>query len=299
LCVSQLEEAKLLHAQGRHEVSISLANYILHNYQLKEEASDIYRVIGKWLAETRSSNSRTILEKYLRPAVSLAEEQSSKICKRLVDRQSQTWFHLAHYADALFKSYEERLSSSEWQAALRLRKHKTKELEVLIKRFKSSKKAEQSDYSLKIQDLQKQLTMDKEEAEKLQVDRDNFLKLALEGYKRCLEIGDKYDVRVVFRQVSMWFSLASQKNVIDNMLSTIKEVQSYKFIPLVYQIASRLGSSKDESGSNSFQSALVSLIRKMAIDHPYHTILQVLKCYPSLVLFIFLLFCLVNWHRTC
>jgi ataxia telangiectasia mutated family protein len=122
--LGKLEEAKLLHAQGRHEVSISLANYILHNYQLKEEASDIYRVIGKWLAETRSSNSRTILEKYLRPAVSLAEEQSSKICKRLVDRQSQTWFHLAHYADALFKSYEERLSSSEWQAALRLRKHK-------------------------------------------------------------------------------------------------------------------------------------------------------------------------------
>uniref|UniRef100_A0A0D3BGD4 Serine/threonine-protein kinase ATM n=1 Tax=Brassica oleracea var. oleracea TaxID=109376 RepID=A0A0D3BGD4_BRAOL len=271
-----IEEAKILHAQGRHEVAISLANYILQNYQLKEEASDIYRVIGKWLAETRSSNSRTILDKYLKPAVSLAKNPSSEISKRLVDRQSQTWFHLAHYADALFKSYEERLSSSEWQAAMRLRKHKTKELEVLIKRYKSSKKGEQSDYSLKIQELQKQLTMDKEEAEKLQVDRDNFLKLALEGYQRCLQIGDKYDVRVVFRQVSMWFNLASQKDVIDNMLSTISEVQSYKFVPLVYQIASRLGSSRDESGSNSFQSALVSLLRKMAIDHPYHTILQLL-----------------------
>ncbi|WZZ44669.1 hypothetical protein YC2023_040928 [Brassica napus] len=282
--LGRIEEAKILHAQGRHEVAISLANYILQNYQLKEEASDIYRVIGKWLAETRSSNSRTILDKYLKPAVSLAKNPSSEISKRLVDRQSQTWFHLAHYADALFKSYEERLSSSEWQAAMRLRKHKTKELEVLIKRYKSSKKAssclppfgEQSDYSLKIQELQKQLTMDKEEAEKLQVDRDNFLKLALEGYQRCLQIGDKYDVRVVFRQVSMWFNLASQKDVIDNMLSTISEVQSYKFVPLVYQIASRLGSSRDESGSNSFQSALVSLLRKMAIDHPYHTILQLL-----------------------
>ncbi|CAH2064912.1 unnamed protein product [Thlaspi arvense] len=282
--LGRIEEAKLLHAQGRHEVAISLASYILGNYQLKEEASDIYRVIGKWLAETRSSNSRTILEKYLKPAVSLAKKQSSEICKRLVERQSQTWFHLAHYADALFKSYEERLSSSEWQAALRLRKHKTKELEVLVKRFKSSKKAsctlppfgEQSDYSLKIQDLQKQLTMDKEEAEKLQIDRDNFLKLSLEGYQRCLEIGDKYDVRVVFRLVSMWFNLASQKNVIASMLSTINEVQSYKFVPLVYQIASRLGSSRDESGSNSFQSALVSLVRKMAIDHPYHTIFQLL-----------------------
>ena len=31
----------------------------------------------------------------------------------------------------------------------------------------------------------------------LQDDRDNFLSLALEGYKRCLVIGDKYDVRVV------------------------------------------------------------------------------------------------------
>ncbi|KAF8094951.1 hypothetical protein N665_0348s0034 [Sinapis alba] len=274
--LGRIEEAKLLHAQGRHEVAISLANYILQNYQLKEEASDIYRVIGKWLAETRSSNSRTILDKYLKPAVSLAKNPSSEISKRLVDRQSQTWFHLAHYADALFKSYEERLSSSEWQAAMRLRKHKTKELEVLIKRYKSSKKGEQSDYSLKIQELQKQLTMDKEEAEKLQVDRDNFLKLALEGYQRCLQIGDKYDVRVVFRQVSMWFNLASQKYVIDNMLSTINEVQSYKFVPLVYQIASRLGSSRDESESNSFQSALVSLLRKMAIDHPYHTILQLL-----------------------
>ncbi|XP_048590826.1 serine/threonine-protein kinase ATM isoform X1 [Brassica napus] len=274
--LGRIEEAKILHAQGRHEVAISLANYILQNYQLKEEASDIYRVIGKWLAETRSSNSRTILDKYLKPAVSLAKNPSSEISKRLVDRQSQTWFHLAHYADALFKNYEERLSSSEWQAAMRLRKHKTKELELLIKRYKSSKKGEQSDYSLKIQELQKQLTMDKEEAEKLQVDRDNFLKLALEGYQRCLQIGDKYDVRVVFRQVSMWFNLTSQKDVIDNMLSTISEVQSYKFVPLVYQIASRLGSSRDESGSNSFQSALVSLLRKMAIDHPYHTILQLL-----------------------
>lgn len=30
-----------------------------------------------------------------------------------------------------------------------------------------------------------------------QEDRDNFLTTALEGYKHCLVIGDKYDVRVV------------------------------------------------------------------------------------------------------
>ncbi|XP_052181201.1 serine/threonine-protein kinase ATM isoform X3 [Diospyros lotus] len=272
--VGRLEEAKLLRAQGQHEMAVNLAKYISQNYQSNEVISDVYRLVGKWLAETRSSSSRTILEKYLKQAVILAEDRKDT-SKKSIKRQSQTHFHLAHYADALFRSYEERLNSNEWQAAMRLRKHKTKELEALIKRLKSSSKGEKTDYSIKIQELQKQLAMDKEEAEKLQGDRDNFLSVALEGYKRCLVIGDTYDVQVVFRLVSLWFSLSSRQIVVNGMLNTIEEVQSYKFIPLVYQIASRMGS-KDCQGPHSFQLALVSLVKKMAIDHPYHTILQLL-----------------------
>ncbi|XP_008453086.1 serine/threonine-protein kinase ATM isoform X2 [Cucumis melo] len=273
--LGRLEEAKLLRAQGRHSMAISLAEHVSQYFQSSEETSDVLRLVGKWLAETRSSNSRTILEKYLKPAVSLAEGQEF-LNKKSLERQSQTNFHLAHYADALFRSYEERLNSNEWQAAMHLRKHKTMELEALMRRLKSSTKGEKTDFTVKIQELQKQLSMDREEADKLRDDRDNFLNLALEGYKRCLEVGDKYDVRVVFRLVSLWFSLSSRPNVINNMRSTIAEVQSYKFIPLVYQIASRMGCAKDGQGPNNFQVALVSLVKKMAIDHPYHTIFQLL-----------------------
>lgn len=273
--LGRLEEAKLLRAQGQHEMAISLAKYISQNCHTNQEGSDVYRLVGKWLAETRSSNSRTILEKYLKPAVSVAEAHKTTN-KKSIERQSQAHFHLAHYADALFKSCEERLTSSEWQAAMRLRKHKAAELEALVKRLRSSTKGEKNDYSVKILELQRQLAMDKEEAEKLKDDRDNFLSLALEGYKRCLVIGDKYDVRVVFRLVSLWFSLSLRQNVITNMLDTIDEAQSYKFVPLVYQIASRMGSSKDSLGPHNFQFALASLVKKMAIDHPYHTIFQLL-----------------------
>ncbi|KAF9625359.1 hypothetical protein IFM89_022141 [Coptis chinensis] len=256
-CLGRIEEAKLLRAQGQHEMAINLARHILHHYQLNGEASNVHRLVGKWLAETRSSNSRTILEQYLKHAVDLAKLNKSAN-KKGIARECQTHFHLAHYADALFRSYEERLNSNEWQAAMRLRKHK----------------GEKTDYSMKIQELQKQLSMDRDEAERLQDDRDNFLGVALEGYQRCLVIGDKYDVRVVFRIVSLWFSLSSRQNVINGMLSTVKEVQSYKFIPLVYQIASRMGSLKDGQGAHSFQYALISLLKKMAVDHPYHTIFQ-------------------------
>ncbi|KAI9087642.1 hypothetical protein K1719_030512 [Acacia pycnantha] len=273
--LGRLEEAKLLRAQGQHEMAINLAMYISGNYGSNNEASDVYRLIGKWLAETRSSNSRTILEKYLKPAVSISEDVSTAD-KKSMERKCQTHFHLAHYADVLFRSHEERLNSSEWQAAMRLRKHKKVELEALVKRLRSSKKGEKTDYSSKILELQKQVAMDEEEAQKVQDDRDNFLSLALEGYKHCLVTGNKYDVRVVFRLVSLWFSLSSRKNVVNSMLSTIDEVQSFKFLPLVYQIASRMGSSKDDQGTYNFQFALVSLVKKMAIDHPYHTILHLL-----------------------
>ncbi|KAL9227455.1 hypothetical protein vseg_003141 [Gypsophila vaccaria] len=273
--LGRLEEAKLLRGQGQQQMAINLGKYIAELNQPNEESSDVHRVVGKWLAETRSSNSRTILDKYLTRAVSLAEENKD-VSRKSLERKCRTQFHLAHYADALFKTHEERLNSSEWEAAMRLRKHKKSELEALVKRLRSSTKGEKIDYSLKIQELQKQLGMDTEEAKKLQDDRDNLLNLALAGYKHCLVTGDKYDVRVVFRLVSLWFGLSSRQNVINAMANTIKEVPSYKFIPLVYQIASRMGTSKENQGPNTFQSALASLVKKMAIDHPYHTILQLL-----------------------
>ncbi|CAA7402290.1 unnamed protein product [Spirodela intermedia] len=257
--LGRIEEAKILRAQGQHEMAINLAIYILENYQLAEEASNVNRLVGKWLVESRSSSSRTILEKYLKHSVELAE-LNKNVDEKSISRQCQTYFHLAHYTDALFKSYEARLTSSEWQAALRLRKHK----------------GDKTDYSAKIQELQKQLTMDREEAEKLQDDRDNFLSLALDGYQRCLSIGGKYDMRVVFRLISLWFNFPSRPNVVKSMLRAVNEIQSHKFIPLVYQIASRMGSSKEGKGPVTFQAVLVSLVKKMAIDHPYHTLFQLL-----------------------
>ena len=46
-----------------------------------------------------------------------------------------------------------------------------------------------------------------------------------------------------------------KKTLCLQVLTSIKcvQVQSYKFIPLVYQIASRMGSLKDSQGSHNFQ----------------------------------------------
>jgi ataxia telangiectasia mutated family protein len=79
------------------------------------------------------------LEKYLKPAVSIAENVKAAD-KKAMERRCQTHFHLAHYTDALFRSHEERLNSNEWQSAMRLRKHKVPNSLIEIKRRGSIKR---------------------------------------------------------------------------------------------------------------------------------------------------------------
>lgn len=151
---------------------LDLASYITFTlfviyFLCHQPNANIFPFFVFWILYSRwKCSSRTILEKYLKPAVSLAENERT-VDKKSIERLGQAHFHLAHYADALFRSYEERLTSNEWHAATRLRKHKvtqstpeqhlklcyirrscnsmlifvpqTKELEALCKRLKSSK----------------------------------------------------------------------------------------------------------------------------------------------------------------
>lgn len=86
------------------------------------------------------------------------------------------------------------------------------------------------------------------------------------------------------------------------MLEAAEGVPSWKFLPLLYQIASRMGLPEsaavgagawDGEGPQewegtvekpSFQGVLIALVLKMAEDHPYHTLPQVRPRCASAVL---------------
>lgn len=77
-----------------------------------------------------NSSFRVVLDRYLSKSVELMEttvktlERSGSNTERWVPQLCRMYYRLAHYTDALYKSYEDRLTSNEWQAALRLRQHK-------------------------------------------------------------------------------------------------------------------------------------------------------------------------------
>jgi ataxia telangiectasia mutated family protein len=73
----------------------------------------------------------------------------------------------------------------------------------------------------------------------------------------------------------MWFNNSGDNDLNEIMLGIIKIVPSHVFLPLIYQIASRLGSESSSnvpSMANIFSQALRNLLLKLAHEHPFHTL---------------------------
>ncbi len=57
---------------------------------------------------------------------------------------------------------------------------------------------------------------------------------------RSLLAGQEHDLQTVFRLCQLWFTLSSSEKVNTQMADAFRQTPSYKFLPLVYQLASRL-----------------------------------------------------------
>ncbi|KAL6075751.1 non-specific serine/threonine protein kinase [Balamuthia mandrillaris] len=269
----KLEEAKILWAQGEPDKALSVGKTLLkalaqQNEGCGEEGSsndqrrlyaDVIYCTGKWLAKTRSENSSTIIEEYLQKAVALYNQCGGNVCK--------AYFTLARYADSLYTHLAEKIRSSEWANSQKLRQHKERELKQCL----ALAKTRPNDKELKrhIILLERQCDIDKQENKRLETDRDMLLHNAVDNYLQCVITGDidVYDVRVMFRLCSLWFN-NSQDLHINKLIGKAVEtsdLNSKKFLPLIYQIASRISvaaSGKESMGGNSVVATAASSSRR-------------------------------------
>ena len=56
--------------------------------------------------------------------------------------------------------------------------------------------------------------------------------------------GDAHDLEVVFRLVQLWLSLGAERPVVAQLQAAFQATPSHKFLPLMYQMASRLSAAK-------------------------------------------------------
>ncbi|KAI8470131.1 MAG: kinase-like domain-containing protein [Monoraphidium minutum] len=106
------------------------------------------------------------------------------------------------------------------------------------------------------------------------------LHIALKNYGRALHAGGSHDLAAVYRLCQLWLALSEDAGVNRAVKAVVEGVPSAKFVPLVYQIASRM-SARAASGlqgdsQKAFQHVLCRALERMALDHPYHALFSLI-----------------------
>lgn len=125
--------------------------------------------------------------------------------------------------------------------------------------------------------VQRELELDVKALSNLQEDRKRFLCKAVENYIKCLQLGEEHDMWI-FRLCSLWLENSTVQEVNGMLKDGVKKIPSYKFLPLMYQLAARMGAKMPGGavGGVGFHDVLSQLICRTSLDHPHHTLFIIL-----------------------
>ncbi|KAM9452589.1 serine-protein kinase ATM isoform 3-T3 [Salvelinus alpinus] len=273
----QLEEAQVFWAKGEQGLALGLLRQMIHtleeqvnfNPALVPVFTECLRLCGNWLAETCLESPGVILEKYLERAVEVIEGHAIGSDTKLQSQRTQAFLSLARFSDAQYQGIDNYMKSSEFENKQALLEKAKEEVDLMRER-----KVGTNRYTVKVQ---RELELDERALSNLQADRRRFLCKAVENYIHCLEQGEEHDTWV-FRLASLWLENADVKIVNDMMKGGVNRIPSYKFLPLMYQLAARMGTKMSATVAEDvgFHGVLNELICLSCLEHPHHTLFIIL-----------------------
>uniref|UniRef100_A0A8C3RPQ8 non-specific serine/threonine protein kinase n=1 Tax=Chelydra serpentina TaxID=8475 RepID=A0A8C3RPQ8_CHESE len=272
----QLEEAQVFWAKKEESLALSILKEMIKKldtnwFQVENDPSlrliytECLRLCGNWLAETCLENPTVIMQKYLEKAVEIAGSHSGDSSDELKSGRMKAFLSLARFSDTQYQRIENYMKSSEFENKQALLK-KAKEEIGLLKEHKVQKNR----YTVKVQ---RELELDECAIRALSEDRKRFLCKAVENYINCLLSGEEHDMWI-FRLCSLWLENSGVFEVNGMMKTDAEKIPSYKFLPLMYQLAARMGTKI--MGCLGFHEVLNNLISRISLDHPHHTLFIVL-----------------------
>ncbi|GMI01620.1 hypothetical protein TrVE_jg9821 [Triparma verrucosa] len=301
----KLHEAEILWAENDFMGATRLAKLIVDKENGKEGPSRDFLIkamlrCGQWMAKSRTEGARNVLEKYLKPAVNLSRGARGGE-EGFVDA-AEAHLVLAEFVADGLDNIETRIGSLEWKKAKKAGEEREREYEACAdmydakmavfrkipaakspgkntqksKELEADKKAKESelrDIHIHMRTLKKEIDMDKKSRASVESSAVEFLRHTLSNYQHGLSIcGGEQDVtRHIFRFISIWLRNSDKEGVNKIMSRCADSIMSFVFVPLVYQLFSRVG-----TGGKEFQKALNSLVFKICTDHPHHGIVQLL-----------------------
>uniref|UniRef100_A0A8C3QT69 non-specific serine/threonine protein kinase n=1 Tax=Cyanoderma ruficeps TaxID=181631 RepID=A0A8C3QT69_9PASS len=272
----QLEEAQVFWAKKEESLALNILKTMIkkldadwfqvcNDPHLKLMYTECLRLCGTWLAETCLENPTVIMQKYLEKAVEIAASHSGDSSDELKKGKMKAFLSLARFSDNQYQRIENYMKSSEFENKQALLK-KAKEEVGLIK----ERRVQTNRYTVKVQ---RELELDVGAIQALTEDRKRFLCKAVENYISCLLSGEEHDMWI-FRLCSLWLENSGVDRVNEMMKENAQKIPSYKFLPLMYQLAARMGTKM--MGGLGFHEILNNLMSRISLDHPHHTLFIIL-----------------------
>jgi hypothetical protein len=281
----RIEKAKLLWRQQEFRSAIwsgkkvcaELAQCLQESALAADEATSlqllrakVLTITGKWIATQRSESSQTILEEYFQKATELISTMDAESVSGRARDAAKAHFALAEFMAAMYQQVSTRVTSREWLAGKKVVQARHEELQEL----QSMEQKMQNENRAHIHALNKEVVHDMNERSKVEASVDQFLIGALCSYGKGLSLSPQAELDMVFRVLSLWFNNQRKADINRVVIEDVIEaVPSYKFVPLSYQIISRVSSSTE---LGTFQTALRKLVMKLSMQHPHHTLVQLI-----------------------
>ncbi|XP_073469598.1 serine-protein kinase ATM [Aquarana catesbeiana] len=272
----QLEEAQVFWAKKEHSLALGILSQMvdkLESNSLEVENDpnlqliyvECMRLSGNWLSETCLASPTVIMQNYLEKAVEVAEDFSSGSSDELQEVRMKAFLSLARFSDAQYQRIDNYMKSSEFENKQALLAKAKQEVELMRQH-----KVQTNRYTVKVQ---RELELDECEIAALKEDRMRFLRTAIKNYISCLVSGEEHNMWI-FRLCSLWLENSRVPEVNNIMKEESKKIPSHKFLPLMYQLAARMGTKN--MGRQEFHEVLNNLISRTSLDHPYHTLFIIL-----------------------
>uniref|UniRef100_A0A4X2LA63 Serine-protein kinase ATM n=1 Tax=Vombatus ursinus TaxID=29139 RepID=A0A4X2LA63_VOMUR len=270
----QLEEAQVFWAKKEQSLALSILkqmikkldeNFSQNDPGLKLIYTECLRVCGNWLAETCLENPTVIMQTYLEKAVEVAGSFDGGCSDKLRSGKMKAFLSLARFSDIQYQRIENYMKSSEFENKQALLNKAKQEVGLLREH-----KVQTNRYTVKVQ---RELELDECAIHALREDRKRFLCKAVENYISCLLSGEEHDMWI-FRLCSLWLENSAVSGVNNMMKKDGVKIPSYKFLPLMYQLAARMGTKM--MGGLGFHEVLNNLIARISLDHPHHTLFIIL-----------------------
>ncbi|GAV52174.1 hypothetical protein ZYGR_0AG01650 [Zygosaccharomyces rouxii] len=249
----------LLHHQGG---PVSNGESSEMNSLLEVPDDYIQAMLVKWTSESRLETASAIFEKYIRNFEAKVKDHGMR---------AKMFYILGNFLNDQAQRLQASREIEERQRRCDRQVNESNALEMIYKNSNLSEN-ERKDAKRHYVKVRMQLENDLELLNNLKSQRMQFVSKALHYYLNTLVFTNKFDDDVLDKFCGLWFEYDGVDDVNSLLLKEIGSVPSWKFLPWVNQIASKLSTEQTK-----FQRPLQLTMKRLLFKLPYDSLYSVMS----------------------